>query len=276
MKRFVLKICMYMAVLLMIVVPVEIFHLRQMGDNVPGGEVRCAIHRSKTKVTRHIKKLIIGDSTGHALYPCEQEYDSIVSMACNRAVTMAGHYFLLKQYLETNSDNLPDEVILLMSPFSFSNDLDKYAYQYFLKPFPMKEYKHLYTKHLMERVQSIPLYWSANWLFIRSSGYTPRTSVPSQVDEMAMSKVSYEYLLKIDSITHHYNVPFRIVCTPVRSDRVTDVQKFVDEVLSPRYSSIIKIMTPYVESIQYMDADCFSDEVHLHKEKLPYDFLEIK
>lgn len=276
MKRFVLTILLYISLILLIIIPIELRNLRQMGDNVPGGEVRCAIQKSKAKVTNHIRKLIIGDSTGHALYSCENEYDSIVSLTSNRAITMAGQYFLLRQYLETNADNLPDEVILLMCPFSFSNDLDKYAYQYFLKPFPISEYKQLYTEHLWERIQTIPLYWSANLPFIKSSGYTPRMSVPSEGETKRMSQISYEYLLKIDSITRHYSVPFVIISTPVRSDRENDVQECINEIANTRYQDISSFMTPYIESINYMPSDLFDDEVHLKDEQVPYDYLNNK
>ena len=142
MRRFISITCLYLLALLFVTLPPEIYKIATDAGygNAPGGEVRAAVKVSKMRTNKKIKKLIMGDSTGHALYPSENQYDSIASMACNQAITFAGQYFLLKNYLDTNKDNLPQEIILLVTPESFGNDVDQYAYQYFLKPFPIVEY----------------------------------------------------------------------------------------------------------------------------------------
>lgn len=277
MKRFISIICIYIFVVLLIVIPPEIYKIVNNLDlgSIAGSEARAAVRVSKTKTNKKVKKLILGDSTGHALYPSENTYDSIVSMACNQAITMAGHYFLLKNYLETNKENLPDEIIILFTPGTFGNNVDVYAYQYFLKPFPVREYKSLYTRHLYERIKTIPLYWTANLPFIQTSNYTPRVSVPANEERQNMSELSMEYLLKIELITKEYGVPFSILSTPVREDRKVTIEIIKKDLRQACAEHLNVEIENYIQSITFYPSDKFFDEVHLNDADTPKDYLEI-
>ena len=277
MKRFISVICIYLLIVLLIVLPPELYKIFNDSDygNAPGGEVRAAVKVSKTKTNKKIKKLILGDSTGHALYPSEREYDSITSMACNQAITFAGQYFLLKNYLETNKANLPKEIIFLLTPGSFGNDVDIFAYQYFLKQFPIIEYKSLYTDHLYSRIKSIPFYWTANLPFIQTSGYTPRVSVPAYTERLSMSELTYEYLVLMDSITKEYHIPFELRSTPVRDDRKNEIENVAQNLYSIGSARFSHLLKPYVESITYYPSDLFVDPVHMKDTALPEDYLGI-
>ncbi|MBQ7531581.1 MAG: hypothetical protein IJT12_07720 [Paludibacteraceae bacterium] len=244
-------------------------------SRVIGHEFRAAEKLSKSKSKKKVKKLIIGDSTGYALYPCTRSYDSIVSLACGTSISMGGHYFLLKNYLDSNPDNPPEEVVLLLTPMSFSNDLDKYAYQYFLKPFPIWEYKPLYTDHLYQRVKSIPYYWTAYLPFIHSSGYTPEKSVPKKEPEVYLSRTCYEYLLQIDSITKANGIPLRMISSPVRDDYMQRVENISKALCEESSVGISHLAGPYIETINYYPANLFHDEVHLERSYVPADYLGI-
>ena len=277
MKRFISIICLYLLAVLFVTLPPEIY--KSVTDanygKSPGGEVRAAVRVSKTKTNKKIKKLIMGDSTGHALYPSEKEYDSIASMACNQAITFAGQYFLLKNYLETNKDNLPQEIIFLATPETFGNDVDQFAYQYFLKPFPILEYKSLYTDHLYARIRTIPFYWTANLPFIQTSGYTPRVSVPAYTERIHLSQLSYEYLVLMDEITKEYNVPFRMESTPVRDDNQQGTEKVSQDLRTIGSKRLAHLLEPYIESITFYPSELFFDHVHLKDTETPKDYLGI-
>ena len=277
MKRFISIICLYLLTVLLVILPPEIYKIVTDANygNAPGGEVRAAVRVSKTKTNKKIKKLIMGDSTGHALYPSEKEYDSIASMACNQAITFAGQYFLLKNYLETNKDNLPQEIIFLATPESFGNDVDQFADQYFLKPFPILEYKSLYTDHLYSRIKTIPFYWTANLPFIQTSGYTPRVSVPAYTERIHLSELTYEYLVLIDLITKEYNVPFRMVSTPVRDDNQQGIEKVSQDLRTIGSKRLAHLLEPYIESITFYPSELFFDHVHLKDTETPKDYLGI-
>ena len=277
MKRFISAICIYLLAVLLIVLPPELYKIFTDANytNAPGGEVRAAVRVSKTKTNKKIKKLILGDSTGHALYPSEKEYKNVASMACNQAITFAGQYFLLKNYLETNKENLPQEIVCLLTPESFGNDVDIYAYQYFLKPFPIIEYKSLYTDHLYSRIKSIPFYWTANLPFIQTSGYTPRVAAPAYTERLAMSELSYEYLMLMDSITKEYNILFKLCSTPVRDDRRKEIENVAQNLYSIGSPCLSDLLKPYVESITYFPSDLFFDNVHMKDTVTPEDYLGI-
>lgn len=277
MKRFISIICIYIFVVLLVVIPPEIYKIVNNLDlgSIAGSEVRAAVRVSKTKTNKKVKKLILGDSTGHALYPSEKTYDSIVSMACNQAITMAGHYFLLKNYLEANEENLPNEIVILFTPGTFGNNVDVYAYQYFLKPFPVREYKSLYTKHLYERIKTIPLYWTANLPFIQTSNYTPRMSIPANEERQNMSELSMEYLLNIELLAKEYGVPFRMQSTPVRDDRRVTIEAIKKDLRKACAKHLYIEMESYIQSIAFYPSDMFFDEVHLNDEDTPKDYFGI-
>lgn len=278
MKKFIFVILVYILVVLLILLPGELYNmyvLYDLDNNNTGLEVRVSIKKSKTKTRKRIKKIILGDSTGNALYPPEKEYDNVVSLATNQAITMAGQYFLLKNYIETNIDNLPEEIVLLCTPFMLSNDVDIYAYQYFLKSFPLKEYKPLYTDYLNERIQSIPLYWTANLPFIQTSDYTPRISIPEQQDIKKISNISIEYLLLIDSLTMVHKIPFVMYPTPVREDKQREINTMQNDFRMSGDNKLNHIVLPYFEKIIFYPNEYFSDRVHLYNDFLPVDYLNI-
>lgn len=271
MKRFVLLICIY---LLASAIASEILTYTDI-SHVIGHEFRAAEKLSKKHINRRVKRLVCGDSTGHAIFPVEHTYDSIVSLACGASISMGGQYFLLKNYLESNQDNLPEEVVLLFTPKTFGNELDKYAYQYFLKTFPIWEYKSLYTMHLYDQVQSIPLYWTAYLPFIHACGYTPVNSVPKEIDGPLMSQLSYEYLLLIDSITNVYNVPLRMYSTPVRDDMKQFADSVSEDMRVIASDRLAHLIEPYIQSIVFYPSEQFADDIHLQRAYIPHDYLGI-
>lgn len=277
MRRFVKYVSIYIIVLLVLLLPVQIYEMYTQPDgaNAFDGAVRNAAWVSKIRTQKRVKKLIIGDSTGQALYPYDKNNDTILSLASNQAITMAGQYFLIKNFVDANSGNLPEEVILLYSPFSFSNDVDYLAYHYFLKPFPYWKYRHLYTPHLRNRIHSIPWYWTANLPFIQNSRYTPPSAIPPASAKESMSQVSYEYLKKIIEITLANGIEFSLVCTPVRQDRVEEIGVFMSDVTDGRYRDIEDYLQDFMQSINYMSADLFIDDVHLYDEYVPNDYLQL-
>lgn len=275
MKRFVLGIIVYVIIVLMLWNALELLKLytHRYEKKVNGAEIYYALFSSKTE--RKVKRIVLGDSVGCQLYPSNQEYDSVVSMSCNQAITMAGHYFLLKNFIETNQEDLPEEAILLITPFSLSNDVDKYAYHYFLKPFPYHQYSNLYTNHLKERIQTIPFFWSANLPFIQTSSYSPKWAVPLTASNQSISQLSYEYLIKMDSITKCNGIKFQMISTPVRDDRRDDMDSFWDHLPTDYADKLDDLLQPYKESIVFMPSDYYTDEVHFLGDKIPDDYLRI-
>ena len=71
---------------------------------------------------------------------------------------MAGHYFLLHKIIGLNQNNWLDKVIRIYHPFGFTDNLDKWAYNYFVNPFYNDEYIDLMNDYLKNRIKEIPDY----------------------------------------------------------------------------------------------------------------------
>lgn len=274
MKRFIQKILIYAIITLLIVVLVETFNFFTQEKKMSGlgSEIYHALANSKTK--KKVKKLVIGDSVCNQLYPSNKDYDSIVSLACNQAITLAGHYFLLNNFIETNAEDLPEEVIILMAPYSLCNNVDQYAYHHFLKAFPSYEYSKFYTEHLIQRIHTIPLYWSANLPIIRTSSYTPQWAVPSEPQfTKSISPLSYEYLMKMDSLAQSHNIPIRMVSPPLREDRRNEIERIWANLPTDYATNLDDLLQPYKESITFFPPDEYMDGGHFKRDRIPVDYL---
>lgn len=135
-KRFIFKMTVFIVILFPILT-FKGFFLYYTGlyqASVNGAEVYWSLQKSKLK--KKVKKLLIGDSVGNLLYNNKKYNDSIYSLTCNQAVSMVGHYILLSNFIDTDAENLPKEVIVFMTPDSFSNNLDQeFTYHYFFETF---------------------------------------------------------------------------------------------------------------------------------------------
>lgn len=270
MKRFLINTILFSlcASIVLLSNEAHYFYSGNFKDQIDGWEVYVAQKRSKTKSRNHKKKLILGDSVARQLFPVEneRESDSIVSLACNQAISMAGHYFLLSNYIESNAENLPEEVILLIHPMTLSNNLDIYAYHYFLKPFYCSEYKQDFSDVLIQRYKQIPLYWSAKLPFIRSSSFTFEYRLPDEEYNL-VSPLTKFYISKILSLCKNNDIIFELYSAPVSIEKKELVEeKLVDAIASNEF--YVELLNAYLNSIKYFPATEFYDGVHLTSEGL--------
>ena len=102
---------------------------------------------------------------------------------------MVGQFILLNNYI--NAGNEPDTVYLLVSPFSFRNNLDQvYTYHYFLKPFYTDEYKPMFSETVTEQIHKIPYYNFCRIPFILTSDWAPDFSLKDKIDYTFLSPIS--------------------------------------------------------------------------------------
>lgn len=266
MKRFIVENALFLVILVVTLVGYDCYYYYsgKYIDKINGQEVYNSIRQSKKK--QHKKKIMIGDSVGHQLFPSWQENDSVAFMACNQAATMAGMYFLVANYIETNKEDLPQEVILLCTPDLLSNYLDRFSYQYFLKPFKQSEYKKWSTSLLQDRIREVRFWWTTELPFIRTNNYTT-TYTLSAKDFICISPLSSEYIMKIDSICQEHSLSFRIQSVPLDSSaRVgldTRLRESCEAGELPR-----RLFQPYIESVFYMPAEAYVDGCHFNHSTL--------
>lgn len=262
MKKFIIKSAIFIGICAALALAVEYVYHRY-GDwrmTIDGWEVYTAIQNSKTKQCK--KKLLIGDSVGMQLFPCNEANDSVALCTCNQAVTMAGFYILMKNYLETNHECLPDKVILLVTPLSLRNNVDEYTYHYFLKPFKMSEYGSEYTPLLKSRLKNIPNWWTASLPFIRTSMYMEKY-IPKEEVQTLLSPLALEYLQMMQELADANDVNFEMRSAPVKECHRADIDSKMYQL--PEYPKYVQV---YFNALAYMQDSCYVDKVHFTDEML--------
>jgi len=216
-----------------------------------GFEVKHSIYKSKKH--KKVKKLLLGDSVANQLYSNNDCNGEIYSLASTQAISVAGQYFLLNNFIESNKDDLPDEVIFLYSPFSLGYNFDKFTYHYFLKPFFNKEYIKYFDKNLLARVEQIPQYKTAQFLLINCSNYSPR--------------------YKIIDICANNGISLKLVSTPIRKSRKNEFGNLLRNLQKGNKQS--ELLRQYISSVTYYDDEMFGDPSHFKKEFVPKDYLSL-
>ncbi len=215
MKRFLLRLLLWILILFPFFGGIEQFLNRNKGqmDYFIGKEVLTALKKSKQAAGK--KTLVLGDSVCNQLYPSNKDYENLVSLACNRAISLAGHYFLCKNYLEANLDTPPAQIVLILAPYSAQSELDKYAYHYMLKNFLTKEYKPDFDEELWQQVRRIPIFWSAAWPLFRVSNFAPNYN-PGKKDSFALfSPLSQLYLSRLIRMAEEKHIAVSLMFAPV-------------------------------------------------------------
>ena len=176
--------------------------------DIPGSEIYISIKKSKRNTP--ITKLIIGDSTANQLFNnCDDEND-IYSLACNQAIGVCGHYFLLNNFLQAG--NSPEEVYLIYNALSFNNNLDQiYTYNYFLKPFYKNEYKSLMSLTIQEQIKKIPYYQICQFPPILTSSWSPKYNPIEQVWRTIKAKISRKFITNIEQLKYVFENEFKQV-----------------------------------------------------------------
>ncbi len=273
MRKFLISSISFILSVSLLLLTCEFYNMYTLSyiERLQGGlEVYTALKKSKQKTAA--KTLIFGDSVGNQLYPCHKNHGNILSLACNQAISFAGYYFLLKNYFEANADSLPEEVIMLCHPYTLSNNLDQFAYHYFLKPFYINEYKPFIDEHLQSRIEGIPYYWSSQLPFIKTSDYTFEYKLP-QEDFNLISPITASYLPRIIALVEKHNIQFRMVSVPIKDNIKGNVEKrWREATLANELVSFIALTKEYSQWDVRPDS-IFGDNVHFIPSYTPQNYL---
>ena len=262
MKRFILKtiLLILLALIVCTILPVFMWKTGMYEKFVSGKDVYISIHESKKQHKQ--KKLIIGDSVAHQLFPNTKKDSTFVSLACNQAIEIPGHYFLLNNYLKAG--NQVDTVYLIFHPCNLKNNLDQiYTFHYFIKPFYTAEYKPYFTKTLHEQVEKIPYYQMAKWLHIRTSNWAPdfkRTNFSSDF----LSPLSIEYLNRMKLLADEYHFQLILLSPPISPAKKECIDSIDSSIIT--LNGFDNEFKHYFESIIYVEEHCFFDGFHFKEE----------
>ncbi len=224
----------------------------------PGKELYTAIEKSKTKNESEI--LLLGDSVGGQFFPNNQQYDNINSLATNQAISMAGQYFLLKNYLSVG--NKIDKLVILFAPDSFRNNLNQvYTYHYFLKPFYNSNYFPLYTSTVNKQIEKIPYHQCVYLPHIKIRSWAPDFNPSDPPITSPLSPISAEYLSKIKDLSIQNNFELIILPTPISIERIDEIKRVnLDGFSEYNFSQELEY---YFTKIIYLDDSKFKNGIHL-------------
>jgi len=270
MKRFLVNILLLFVVNVLLLLCVDTYKYLSgsFEAKMNGAEIYIAMRVSQQK--RYVKKLILGDSVGKQLYETGNVNDSITSLACNQAITMAGHYFLLRNFVDANMDSLPEDVYLLFHPSALANSCDIYTYHYFLKPFHEKKYKESYNSHLKDRIKEIPCAWSAQLPFIRTSNYSPEYHL-KKVDEGLLSSLTRSYLDSIICLASENHIELHLLACPVSRSYYRDNESCILNIDSINLGILHSYINEWKNSLIQYDDSCFQDMIHFQPHCIPRD-----
>lgn len=273
MKLFLGHILKFFAIALAILLLCEsmYFYSGHYQEKVNGWEVYAAIRKSKQN--SNVKRLLLGDSVAMQIYPCDKEYNDMVSLACNQAITMAGYYFLLDNYIESNNNTLPENVILFINPLTLGSNMDQFAYHYFLKPFNKSEYQEKFTNYLINRISLIKYYKTATMPFFRTSNYSPEYTLPS--DSYALvSPISRDYINKIQYLCKKNGISLQLLFTPSKESNRIKIESALEDAIEQE-EGIRELLEKGKNSLCFLPDNQFKDNVHFEDKYIPKDYIKL-
>lgn len=260
MKQFISKSVIFIlaATVLFHIKPLYLLYNDRYQHVVAGDEIYYAIKKSKSK--NKSKKIIFGDSVGRQLFDSKTNHDTINSLASNQAISMAGHFILLNNYL--NSGNQVDTVYFIFRPITFQNNLNQvYTYHYFLKPFYKKEYYQYFTNTVKEQVSKVPYNKFCRYPSVLTSNWAPEF-VPEDEDKQSfLSPISIEYLKKIKELAVKHNFKLIILPTPMNLFFKKEIEGLDKSGIEK--NGLGNEFKNYFENIIYLDNNKFFDSSHL-------------
>jgi hypothetical protein len=235
-----------------------------------------AIIRSVETSSQAITKLLLGDSVARQLYPVKENNDDHQSLACNQALSLAGHYFILKNFLKSHppTPGKPYDVTLVYHPQSFSSNLDQvFTYHHFVKNFYREPYKDEFTPEVTASLAIIPYKYIARNPLIYTTNWAPVVHFDPKAKHEFISPINRVYLLKIQQLCKTHGLKFKLMPPWISTSKEHQVAELKGDV--KKHPELKPAFTGYFEAIQIKPNSLFSDEIHLVNPKLGRDPLHV-
>lgn len=281
MKKFYLKIFLFVTFIAMILVMCEYLSVREpfrtwiaewtdsesfITGNVGADEIKPYI--SKVQTSDETTKLLLGDSVGRQLYVGLQEYNEDVAIVgSNAAITMAGQYILAAEYIENHPE--ATDIFLVVLPESLCRTFDtKWGYQYTVMPFvetgtldrldqdTVDIMESVYGEFFMQEDIVYKIDRSAinrklylNMLKEHSDSYNPE-------NKFALAE---QYLMKMYELCNANDVNMHLYAGPLADNRVQEI-----EVMKREYeeTELYQIFPDFMDNIYFYPVEQAADGVH--------------
>lgn len=264
MKKFVLKIVFFLFLALLIEL-IFSSYLVKYDNFITAKQSWFYIYKRVIKSKQELseKVLYIGDSVGQQLMPFEKEN---ASLTANGSVTMVGHYILVNNVI-SNSKNI-EKVILISSPHIIGQQLEhERTMNSFIKPFLFFENKKQFSKTVYDKLKKKPVSFS---YFLTGIKFFPVKDIDfskleSNKKAYALSDISLEYILKLDSLCNYNDIILKLYSPPILEDLKENSNDWKTMKEQVEQHNLNHLFDPYFQSITYLPDTCFVDNLHLTK-----------
>ena len=275
MKRFLGKIFGIISCIIVLFMVINFVYYKT--DDISGlvaFEVYDAIN--KTRETTEYTTVVLGDSVARQFFhPDYQKEDrDICFLATNQAITPAGNYILLEEYLKSNPQT--EKVYYVVRPESLTAGINfHYSYSYFVTPFFNDKFKGYLEVETISGIEKIfGKLWTtteyAKWLLAKYPKMLEMyhdicnslNDVRAISDEWRFPDMSMTYLAKMKKICDEKNMELYILAVPLPEGYEFDFKE-LERIMEN--SGLKKEYRMLYESIFYIEAEEFVDEIHLEK-----------
>ena len=239
-------------------------------ENSGADEIKPFIDRVQQK--DGTTKLIIGDSMCQQMFNGLQQYNTDYTIAgSNGAITMAGQYLLVNEYLK-NHENVTD-IYIYLHPSSLGRGIDSsVAYSYIVMPFGLKNALSALDTNTLDDMKSVygaiflkpvMMKWLENFPVGRKVYFNVIKDSGKVFEEESMYDIPNQYIEKIYSMCKEKNITLHLYPSPVSEHFYEDIEKrkllysgtWLEEHFPEFFSKIV-----YFPREQAADGTHFSEE----------------
>ncbi len=298
MKRFagktVLFLCMFFVLLavldvLSLVPPFRgwFAYLTESSDYYAGSQDEVALYFDRIRSEGDYTKLIVGDSVCNQMFNNLQEInDDYCIVGNNRALTLAGQYLLVQEFLKLHEG--VTDVYVIVGLDALQADIDvTYGYAYVMIPFSRERLlQNLDEKTLSEvRDRFGTLFVQRPVVMMIANSSVNRKLYMSYIKEheqqvpftgeILLSDLAAEYLVRIRDLCEAYGTTLHLLPDPLaevdyRHDQARGLQKdFADRGLD-------ELFPDYFDEIVYYPEEQFHDGIHFGGEYYAQEELNQK
>ena len=268
MKKFIIKSIkfLFVSVFIFYSKPFYFLYNDKYQRIVKSKDVYLAIKKSFNQNNKKI--IILGDSVPFNIFG-EKEFENVYSLASNGAIGVIGQYLVFYNYLK--SGNLPDEVFLIYSPFSFVVNLDNvFTYNFFVKPFYNDYFIKSISPLAKTQVLKLPFVSLSREPYVLTSDWRPDFKSKHLNSYNFISPISLQYLERLKIICQKNKIKFNIIAGPQRQSNKKEIEKF--NLLEYKNNKAEEELNFMMSNLKYYPDSIFRDKVHL-KKHIAKDFI---
>ncbi|MCM1125266.1 MAG: hypothetical protein NC429_02210 [Lachnospiraceae bacterium] len=232
-------------------------------------EILPYIDQARAKDSEYTK-LIIGDSVCHQIFNSFQKYNDVYNtLGSNQAITMAGQYLLMKEFVENHPRTT--NITLVARSLNSGIGLEGYTYQYLIIPFTEAG---MLGEMTMETLSDLEEIYGGFWLkpavvsFIDYSPIVKKIYLNSlSTNDCDGQQFSFDYLVLMLDICEQNDIEFHLLHAPMpESAREAVEQQFANIYEKCTDKRLLPYMEQFYESVTYYPDEYFSDGIHFGTE----------